>query len=101
MSLEHIICPSSVAVFGASNKEGSVGKAVTSNIISGEFTGKIFPINPSSNTVLGLKCYKTIFDIESHVDLAVIVTPSEHYTSNNGGLWKKRSKWSNHYFCGI
>jgi 4-hydroxybutyrate---CoA ligase (ADP-forming) len=76
MSLEHIICPSSVAVFGASNKEGSVGKAVTINIISGEFTGKIFPINPSSNTVLGLKCYKTIFDIESHVDLAVIVTPS-------------------------
>jgi acetyl coenzyme A synthetase (ADP forming)-like protein len=76
MSLENLISPSSVAVFGASNREGSVGNAVITNIILGKFTGKVFPINPSSDNVLGLKCYKSIFDIKCQIDLAVIVTPS-------------------------
>jgi acetyltransferase len=76
MSLENLISPSSIAVFGASNREGSVGNAVITNIILGKFTGKIFPINPSSDTVLGLKCYKNIFAIKCEIDLAVIVTPS-------------------------
>src|SRR5215212_10098161 len=76
MSLENLISPSSIAVFGASNREGSVRNAVITNIILGKFTGKMFPINPSSDTVLGLKCYKNIFDIKCEIDLAVIVTPS-------------------------
>ena len=76
MSLENLISPSSIAVFGASNREGSVGNAVITNIILGKFTGKIFPINPSNENVLGLKCYKNIFDVNFHIDLAVIVTPS-------------------------
>ncbi|HZC50460.1 MAG TPA: CoA-binding protein [Nitrososphaeraceae archaeon] len=76
MSLENLISPSSIAVFGASNREGSVRNAVITNIILGKFAGKIFPINPSSDTVLGLKCYKNIFDIKCEIDLAVIVTPS-------------------------
>ena len=42
----------------------------------GKFTGKVFPINPSSDNILGLKCYKSIFDIKYQIDLAVIVTPS-------------------------
>jgi acetyltransferase len=46
MSLQNLISPSSIAVFGASNREGSVGNAVITNIILGKFTGKIFPINP-------------------------------------------------------
>ena len=77
MSLEKLISPSSIAVFGASNRGGSVGNAVITNIILGKFTGKIFPINPSSESILGLKCYKTIFDVECQLDLAVIVTPSK------------------------
>jgi acyl-CoA synthetase (NDP forming) len=76
MTLENLITPSSVAVFGASNREGSVGNAVITNIILGKFTGKVFPINPSSDNILGLKCYKSIFDIKYQIDLAVIVTPS-------------------------
>jgi 4-hydroxybutyryl-CoA synthetase (ADP-forming) len=77
MSLENLISPSSIAVFGASNREGSVGNAVITNIILGKFTGKIFPINPSNDNVLGLKCYKNIFEVKYQtIDLAVIVTPS-------------------------
>ena len=92
MSLENLILPSSVAVLGASNREWSVGNAVITNIILGKFTGKVFPINPSSDNVLGLKCYKSIFDIKCQIDLAVIVTPSNTISQiieDCGNKWVK------------
>ena len=76
MTVENIFSPTSVAIIGASNREGSVGNAVIANILSGGFTGKLYPVNPSSDTIIGLKCYKNILDIGYHIDLAVIVTPS-------------------------
>ena len=66
-----------MAIVGASSREGSVGNAVITNILSGGFTGKLYPVNPSSSdTILGLKCYKNIHDIDFPIDLAVIITPS-------------------------
>jgi acetyl coenzyme A synthetase (ADP forming)-like protein len=76
MTIENLVHPTSVAIIGASNRKGSVGNAVMTNILSGGFTGKLYPINPSSDTILGLKCYKNILDIDLHIDLAVIVTPN-------------------------
>jgi acetyl coenzyme A synthetase (ADP forming)-like protein len=76
MTVENIFSPTSVAIIGASNREGSVGNAVIVNILSGGFTGKLYPINPSSDTIIGLKCYKNILDIDYPIDLAVIITPS-------------------------
>ena len=76
MSIESIISPASVAVLGASNRKSSVGGAVMTNIISGGYTGKLYPVNPSHDTIQGLKCYKNIVDIEYPVDLAIIITPS-------------------------
>ena len=58
MAVENIISPTSVAIVGASNREGSVGNAVMTNILSGGFKGKLYPINPSSNTMLGLMLQK-------------------------------------------
>lgn len=72
MSIESIISPASVAVLGASNRKSSVGGAVMANIISGSYTGKLYPVNPSHDTIQGLKCYKCIVDIEYPVDLATI-----------------------------
>ena len=61
--VENIVSPASVAIVGASSREGSVGNAVITNILSGGFTGKLYPVNPSSSdTILGLKCYKNIHD---------------------------------------
>jgi acetyl coenzyme A synthetase (ADP forming)-like protein len=77
MNLESVISPTSVAVLGASNKEGSVGHAVMVNILQGKFNGKIYPVNPSSSEVLGLKCYNSVLDIDDEVDLAVVITPSK------------------------
>jgi acetyl coenzyme A synthetase (ADP forming)-like protein len=76
MSLDPILSPSSVAVLGASNREGGVGNAVIQNILSGKFTGRVYPVNPSSKEVLGLRCYSSILEIHDPVDLAVIITPS-------------------------
>jgi len=76
MNLENVISPTNVAILGASNRKGSVSNAVTLNILRSGFTGKVYPVNPSSDEVLGLKCYESILDIKNVIDLAVIITPS-------------------------
>jgi acetyl coenzyme A synthetase (ADP forming)-like protein len=76
MSIESVIAPTSVAVLGASNRKGTVGNAVMTNIISGGFAGKLYPVNPSSDIIQGLRCYKSILDVQYPVDLALIITPS-------------------------
>jgi acetyl coenzyme A synthetase (ADP forming)-like protein len=76
MNVESMISPTSVAVLGASNRRGSVGNAVIANIVNGGYTGREYPVNPSSETVLGLRCYRSILEIVEPVDIAVIITPS-------------------------
>ena len=67
--------PSTVAIVGATEKEGSVGRAVLENMLLAEGR-RIFPVNPSRRTVLGIPCFKTVTDIPVPPDLAVIVTPA-------------------------
>jgi acetyltransferase len=68
--------PKSVAVIGATEKEGSVGRTLLANLIKNSFGGPVFPVNPSHPTVLGLKAFAKISEIREGVDLAVIVTPA-------------------------
>ncbi|MEM3083629.1 MAG: acetate--CoA ligase family protein [Nitrososphaerales archaeon] len=75
MNLQRTISPRSVAILGASNRQGSVGNAVMLNILRGKFNGKIYPVNPSNSEVLGIKCYNNVIDIDDEIDLAVIITP--------------------------
>jgi len=67
------LSPTSIAIIGASDKEGSVGRAITSNIMKG-YTGTIYPISPTRDTVFDKKAYKTVLDVSEQVDLAVIIT---------------------------
>ncbi|MFZ9005556.1 MAG: 4-hydroxybutyrate--CoA ligase [Nitrosopumilaceae archaeon] len=66
------LSPKSIAIIGASDKRGSVGSTITSNIMNG-FTGTVYPVSPSRETVFYKKAYKTVLDIPKPVDLAVIV----------------------------
>ncbi len=66
------LSPKSIAIIGASDKRGSVGSTITSNIMNG-FTGSVYPVSPSRETVFYKKAYKTVLDIPKPVDLAVIV----------------------------
>ena len=70
------LSPKSIAIVGASDKEGSVGRAITSNIIKG-YTGKIFPISPTRETVFDKKAFKTVLDVPDPIDLAVVVTKND------------------------
>ncbi|WP_066382256.1 bifunctional acetate--CoA ligase family protein/GNAT family N-acetyltransferase [Anabaena sp. CA = ATCC 33047] len=74
--LNAIFAPQSVAVIGASEKAGSVGRTLLWNLISNPFGGTVFPVNPKRHSVLGIKAYPTIADIPETVDLAVIATPA-------------------------
>ncbi|MDC0856795.1 acetate--CoA ligase family protein [Candidatus Nitrosopelagicus sp.] len=67
------LSPKSIAIIGASDKEGSVGRAITSNIIKG-YKGTIYPISPTRETVFDKKAYKSVLDVPGKIDLAVIVT---------------------------
>ena len=73
--LDAIFRPRSVAVIGATEKEGSVGRTVLWNLISSPFGGTVLPINPKRDNVLGVRAYPNIAATGSAVDLAVIVTP--------------------------
>lgn len=66
--------PSSVAVIGATDREGSVGRKITENLIQ-DFGGEIVPVNPNRDEVLGLKAYPDMGSAPKDVDLAVIAVP--------------------------
>ena len=76
MDLEAIFRPGSVAVVGASRTPGKVGYILTKNMMDSGFGGKIYPINPEANEILGLRCYKSVLDVPDAIDLAVITIPS-------------------------
>jgi len=73
--LDPIFSPKSVAVIGATENVGSVGRTILENLIKGNFPGKVFPVNPKRDTVLGVKAYPSITAVPETPDLAVIITP--------------------------
>src|SRR5438477_5453839 len=73
--LDPIFSPKVVAVIGATERKRSVGRTVMANLIEGEFAGKIFPVNPIQDSVLGLKAYPNVSSLPEKPDLAVIITP--------------------------
>ena len=75
-SLQPIFSPKTVAVIGASEKAGSVGRTVVWNLISSPFGGTVYPVNPKRANILGIKAYPSIKDLPDQIDLAVIVTPA-------------------------
>ena len=73
--LDAIFQPRSVAVIGATEKKGSVGRTVLWNLISSPFGGTVLPINPKRDNVLGVRAYPSLAATGTPIDLAVIVTP--------------------------
>ena len=75
--LGSIFAPDSVAVIGATDREGSVGRTILWNLLSNPFGGTIFPVNPKRNNVLGIPAYRSIKEIPQTVELAIIVIPAK------------------------
>ncbi|HYP19159.1 MAG TPA: CoA-binding protein, partial [Chloroflexia bacterium] len=74
--LDAIFSPKSIAVIGATEKAGSVGRTILWNLISSPFGGTVFPVNPTRASILGIKAYPSLTAVPDPVDLAVIVTPA-------------------------
>lgn len=73
--LSPLFAPKSVALVGASDRVGSLGRTVFENLLSGRFAGDVYAVNPSHRTVFGRRAYPTLAAIGKPVDLAIIATP--------------------------
>jgi acyl-CoA synthetase (NDP forming) len=69
--------PRSIALVGASEKEGSLGRAIVENLIKRGFQGKIFPVNPAFEVILGIKSYPDIMSLPETPDLSVVLIPAK------------------------
>jgi len=74
--LQPVFAPRSVAVIGASDRPGSVGRTLLRNLISSPFGGTVYPVNPRHPSVLGIRAYPDVGSLPEPADLAVIATPA-------------------------
>lgn len=77
MSLQSFFAPKSVAIVGASRQKGKVGYEILVNMISSGFEGKIWPVNRSTDSVEGLKCYPDLTSIGETPELAIVIVPAK------------------------
>jgi len=75
-NLDALFAPKSIAVIGASNRQGSVGRAVFTNILLNEYKGTVYPVNPKDRSISGVRSYPSIGDLPESVDVAVVVVPA-------------------------
>lgn len=73
--LDGLLYPNAVAVIGASRSPGKVGYAILSNLVASGYAGKIIPVNPKIDEILGLPCYKDVREAKIKVDLCIVVVP--------------------------
>ena len=76
-SLRPFFRPESVAVIGASRRRGSIGGELFRNILAADFAGATYPVNRGGEAVAGVAAYRSLADIPTIVDLAVICLPAE------------------------
>src|SRR4030043_10996 len=76
-SLKFFFEPKSVAVIGASGTPGKAGNEILVNLVANGYPGRIFPINPSGEEIMGFPSYRSVKEIPEPVDLAVFIVPAE------------------------
>ncbi len=76
-SIHRFFNPTSVAVIGASRRQDTIGQALVRNLVTGDFTGRVYAVNPSARAVSGLPTYKNVTDIQDDVDVAIVAVPAE------------------------
>jgi acetyl coenzyme A synthetase (ADP forming)-like protein len=76
-AMNRIMKPEAVAVIGASAEEGKIGNSVMKNLINGGYQGKIYPIHPKADEIMGRKAYKSVKDVPGNIDVAVFAIPAK------------------------
>lgn len=75
-NLDYLFGPRSIAFVGATQAKVKWGFIVFNNLLSGGFTGTVYPVNPGHEEIMGLKCYASVRDIPGEIDLAVLTIPA-------------------------
>jgi len=70
--MEKFFTPQSVALVGASATPGKIGNSVLDSLAKHDYKGKVYPINPKAEEILGIKCYPSVDAIPEPVDLVVV-----------------------------
>lgn len=79
-SLKPFFEPKTVAVVGASRETRKPGHVILRNFLERGFAGKVYPVNPKTEEIAGLKCHSSVKDVPDEIDLAVIATPAKAVT---------------------
>src|SRR5512141_17033 len=75
-SLQPLFRPNRLAVIGASAKPGKLGFTIFKNILDAGFGGQVIPVNPKGETILGVPSVKSLDEVPSGTDLAVVIIPA-------------------------
>ena len=75
--MNRIMRPDALAVIGASAEDGKIGNSVMKNLINGGYQGKIYPIHPKAEEIMGRKAYKSVKDVPGEIDVAVFAIPAK------------------------
>lgn len=78
--LAELFSPASIAVVGASNREGAVGATLFRNVLSAGYRGVVYPVNPRWKSVSGVRCYPTVADLPEAPELGIIIVPAPEVT---------------------
>lgn len=90
--LDSLFHPQTVALVGATEKVGSVGRTILRNLVTNPFGGTVYPVNPKRSSVWGIKAYPSIGAIPERVDLAVVVTPAPSILGSSMSVFRPMSK---------
>lgn len=88
-SMQNMLHPRSVAVIGASTDRSKIGYAVLTNLLSADFAGTVYPVNPEHAAIRGVRTYASVVDIPDEVDLAVVAVPAEKVEDVLAGALQK------------
>src|SRR5699024_7284680 len=75
--MHFLLNPKSIAVVGASKDQSKPGGKILKYLKEKKFKGRIYPVNPNEESILGFKCYKSIDKIPDRVDLACLIIPAK------------------------
>lgn len=90
--LEAVFNAKTVAVVGASANPDKTGYQVLKNIIDGGFRGRIYPINPKAEELLGLACFAELAQVPEEIDLVVVIVPAKFVPDVMRQAAKKHAK---------
>lgn len=76
-AVAHVLNPTSVALIGASRREGTVGAAVLDNLAARGYSGALYIVHPHADELGGRKTFHSIADVPGDVDLAVVAVPAD------------------------